>query len=263
MGGRDGSARGRFRCGGPAIRRKWLWALFAVAAILLVAAAAAIAPLLFERNAYAHVASVERRSDYRDARLLARAWALPVARLYSRRPYKFQDNQSFCGPASLANVLHSMGQNVSQHEAIDGSEYEPWFGILLGGMTLDELAALTRERSGGAVSIIRRPALAEFRGHLASANHPARRYIVNFHRGPLFGRGHGHFSPILGYLADRDLVLVGDVNADYRPFLVSSERLWRAANTVDDATGFARGLIRIDVTRAGARASPAPIPSAP
>ncbi|MBL0914397.1 MAG: C39 family peptidase [Sphingopyxis sp.] len=228
-------------------RRKFLWALAALVLMIVAAAGVTIGPLLFERNHYAHVVSVERRDDYRDPELMAAAWALPAARLYRRTSYEFQGNQSFCGPASLANVLRSMGRNVSQQQAIDGSPYEPWFGILIGGMTLDELAALTQQRSGQRVSVVRDQSLTGFRAEMARSNDPAFRYIVNFHRGPIFGRGHGHFSPVLGYLADRDLVLVGDVNADYRPFLVSSERLWRAANTIDTATGKARGLIRVDV----------------
>jgi hypothetical protein len=89
--------------------------------------------------------------------------------------------------------------------------------------------------------------LAEFRAAMISGNDPAKRLIVNFHRGPLFGRGAGHFSPILGYLPDRDLVFVGDVNGDYRPFLVDSERLWRAVTTLDGASGKARGLLIIDM----------------
>jgi hypothetical protein len=47
---------------------------------------------------------------------------------------------------------------------------------------------------------------------------------------------------VLGYLGDRDLVLLGDVNRDYRPYLVPADRLWRAAATVDDATGQPRGV---------------------
>lgn len=83
------------------------------------------------------------------------------------------------------------------------------------------------------------------------------RAIVNFHRGPLFARGHGHFSPVLGYLADRDLVFVGDVNRDYRPYLVPTERLWRAAATVDSATGKSRGLLIV------ALPAPTPVRAAP
>jgi hypothetical protein len=43
---------------------------------------------------------------------------------------------------------------------------------------------------------------------LAHANDPGRRYTVNFARGPLFGRGPGHHSPIAGYLADRGLLRI-------------------------------------------------------
>ena len=81
---------------------------------------------------------------------------------------------------------------------------------------------------------------------MALINNPRYRIIANFHRGPLFGRGHGHFSPLLAYLPDRDLVLVGDVNAAYRPFLVSTDRLWRAVDTVDPETGKKRGLAVLD-----------------
>ncbi|HYD84443.1 MAG TPA: phytochelatin synthase family protein, partial [Opitutus sp.] len=57
--------------------------------------------------------------------------------------------------------------------------------------------------------------------------------------------GHGHISPILGYLPEEDLVFVGDVNARFRPFLVPSERLLEAMNTTDTSTGRSRGLLRI------------------
>jgi hypothetical protein len=81
---------------------------------------------------------------------------------------------------------------------------------------------------------------------MARANDPDRRYIANFHRGPLFGRGHGHFSPILGYLAGTDEVFVGDVNDDYKPWLASSERLLEAVNTIDSASGKSRGLLLVE-----------------
>ena len=71
------------------------------------------------------------------------------------------------------------------------------------------------------------------------------RFVVNFHRGPMFGRGHGHFSPILAYLAGRDLVLVGDVNHDYGLYLVSASRLFDAMNTIDSVTGKKRGLLMV------------------
>lgn len=200
---------------------------------------------LLEPNHYASVRSIEREATYRDPALMAAAWALPVARRYRLQPYEFQHNQSFCGPTSVADVLHSLGDGRTQQAVIDGTRYEPWFGILLGGLTLDQLADLLRQRSGRSVTIARDLSLAQFRQDLLSVNDPGQRVIVNFHRGPLFGRGHGHFSPLLGYLAKHDLVLVGDVNPQYRPFLVSSTRLWQAMDTIDFATGRKRGLLMV------------------
>lgn len=81
---------------------------------------------------------------------------------------------------------------------------------------------------------------------LILVNDPGRRYIVNFHRGPLFGRGGGHFSPIAGYLPERDRVLVLDVNRNFKPWLVPSERLYAAMDTVDAATGERRGLLLLE-----------------
>ena len=236
--------------------RRVLLALGAVLALLLVVAAVRLGPLLLAPNAYAHVVSIEARPDYRAPAAMQSAWALPAARAYARTPFEFQHNQSFCGPASIANLLHSVGVPLSQEAVIDGTRYEPWFGVLIGGMTLDELADLLALRLHRPVKIVRAPTLPEFRALMASANDPARRVIVNFHRGPLFGRGHGHFSPVLGYLADRDLVLVGDVNARFRPFLAPADRLWRAAGTIDPATGRPRGLLVVDVAPALPAAAP-------
>jgi len=58
-------------------------------------------------------------------------------------------------------------------------------------------------------------------------------------------RGHGHFSPVLGYLPAEDLVFVGDVNANYRPWLVPTSRLFDAQNTIDSSSHAKRGLLEV------------------
>lgn len=223
--------------------RKILIGIGLLLALILVAGAVMVGPYLFERNAYEGVPSIEARADYRDPALMQAAWSMPVARAYRAGGFEYQDNPSFCGPTSIANLLRSLGRPTDQHQVIDGTNYEPWFGVLLGGLTLDELADLLAQRLDRPVATVRNPTLDAFRRHLARANDPDVRLIVNFHRGPLFGRGLGHFSPVLAYLPDRDLVLVGDTNRDYRPFLVGSELLWRAMNTVDSDSGRPRGLL--------------------
>lgn len=123
-----------------------------------------------------------------------------------------------------------------------GSPKRTWFGYLLGGLTLDQVGDLLARQSGDQVIVLRDLDLAQFRAKMSLLNDPHHRIIANFHRGPLFGRGHGHFSPLLAYLPQQDLVLVGDVNSKYRPFLVQTAQLWKAINTIDPDTGKTRGL---------------------
>lgn len=217
--------------------------ILGLATLLVAAAALTVAPLLLAPNDYDHISSIEREPAYRDRARMTEAWSLPVAKLYRAKGIVHQSNASFCGPASIATVLSSLGRSMPQDAVLDGTDYEPWFGVLLGGLTLDALGDLLRQRTGKQVEVLRNLPIADFRRHMAATNDPKRRYIINFHRGPLFGRGHGHHSPILGYLPDQDLVLIGDVNADYKPYLVRADRLQRAVNTVDGETGDLRGML--------------------
>ena len=111
------------------------------------------------------------------------------------------------------------------------------------GLTLDELAEVARSKTTKTVTVVRDLDIDTFRVHLRRSNDPARRYLVNFHRGLLFGKGAGHHSPIGGYLEAEDLVLVLDVNESFGPWLVAAERLFRAVDSVDGSSGKKRGLL--------------------
>ncbi|MEN3973706.1 phytochelatin synthase family protein [Emcibacter sp. SYSU 3D8] len=193
------------------------------------------------------VVSIELDPVYRQQYLLAQAWRFPVAVAYRRAGFTHQDNASFCGPASASNLLRSAGIEASQDALAALSSAQSILGSLPMGLTLDEEADMLRKAAPWPVTVVRDSTLADFRAHLSGANDPARRYIVNFDRGALFGRGHGHFSPVLGYLSGPDLVFVGDVNRDYGAYLVRTERLWRATDTVDSTSGKSRGLIVVDI----------------
>lgn len=221
----------------------------AVGVILVVALACVVGLRRFLFPAtLPNVRSIRATGEYQSAPLLARAWALPVASRYQGAGLVFQSNGSVCGPTSAANVMRSIGLRSSTPALLlEGSGRCP-FGVCFGGLSLDELADLVRTRLPPThrVTALRDLNYQEFLSHMRRSNEPARRYIVNFDRGPLFGRAGGHHSPVAGYLEDEDLVLVLDVNEQYRPWLVRSRRLYEAMDTVDPSAERKRGLLAIE-----------------
>lgn len=184
-----------------------------------------------------------RSSVIRSPQLMDRAWTLPVATTFGRN-ITWQSNGSRCGPASIANAFRSVGEEeTTEAEVLDGTGM-CWTGFCVIGLTLDELADLARMKTDRKVSVLRDLTPDEFREHMKHANDPGRRYIVNFTREKIFGAGAGHHSPIGGYLEAEDLVLVLDVNEDYKPWLVERQRLFSAMDTLDGDRK--RGLLLIE-----------------
>jgi hypothetical protein len=191
------------------------------------------------------VPSIAATHEYKDDALLDRAWSQPVAASYGRRVVS-QSNGSVCGPATLANAMRSLGDANATQDTVLAGTGKCGTGICFMGLTLDELAAIARTKTGKTVTVLRDLTLDEFRTHLRRANDPSRRYLVNFHRGMLFGKGTGHHSPIAAYLEPEDLVLVLDVNDKFGPWLVSTQRLYAAMDTIDGSSGKKRGLIVLE-----------------
>ena len=187
--------------------------LWMAAAALALGSAAVVLPIVVSDGHAdsARIVSIKETREYQDPALLKKAWALPVAAAY-HVDIEFQQNGSVCGPSSLANVLHSLKQAGTQESILQGSGFTTIMGYLPQGLTLDQLATIAREKLRRKVTVLRDLDLAAFREHLTHVNDPARRYVVNFSRAPLFETGGGHHSPIAAYLRDEDLVLVLDVN---------------------------------------------------
>jgi hypothetical protein len=221
--------------------------LWAALAALLAGGSAVILPTFISegRADDARVVSIKETRDYQDPALLKKAWALPVAAAY-QADIDFQKNGSVCGPASLVDVLHSLKQPASEESILQGSGFSTVMGYLPEGLSLDQLAAIARQKLQGKVTVLRDLDLAAFREQLNHVNDPTRRYVINFTRGPLFGTGGGHHSPIAAYLKQEDLVLVLDVNKKYGPWLVKPDRLYEAMNTVDATAQKKRGLLLIE-----------------
>lgn len=217
------------------------------AALVLAAVALTVYPALVPHASIGTptVVSIKSSHDYQNPALLKKAWALPVAQLYARK-IEFQRNGSVCGPASLANVAHSLGQSTDQKTILRDTGTATVLGYLPRGLTLDQLAAIAALKLGHKVTVLRNLTLAQFREELVRVNDTSRRYIVNFTRAPLFGVGGGHFSPVAGYLPDENLVFVLDVNDQYEPWLTTPERLYEAMDTVDADANAKRGLLLIE-----------------
>ncbi len=209
--------------------------------MLIVAGYVALRP---ERLPPADFDSVREEMPFQNQTLLERAWALPVARSFPQ-PLVSQSNPSACGPTSVANVLQSF-KISSSPDAVAAHGTGCFYGFCFAGLTLEQLATATRETNKNlTVSVIRPKTLEEFRALLRQSNALSDRFVINFNRYPLFGTGGGHHSPIGGYLEAEDLVFVLDVNANYRPWLVSSARLFEAMDTVDSSSGEKRGLLKM------------------
>jgi len=215
--------------------------LLLLATLIAVPASVVIRGIFFPPRL--DVPSIKSETNYQDAALLERAWHLPVAATYQRRLF-YQPNGSLCGPTSVANVERSLGHEAASVDSVLSGTGKCWTGLCLMGLSLDELAEIARHATGRKVTVLRDLTLAQFRAELAHVNDPSRRYIANFQRAPLFAQGGGHHSPIAGYLEAEDLVLVLDVNENFKPWLVKSERLFKAVDTGD--AGKKRGLLRIE-----------------
>jgi hypothetical protein len=227
------------------MRRRIILGLVVFTALLLGYPAFLLARAKYFPKHY-DVVSIAALPEYQDPLLLRRAWTLPVAASYGQR-VEPQRNVSMCGPTAAANVLRSLGSaSASASAVLDGTGRCRLFGYCWNGLTLDELAGMLGSKTDRKVTVLRDLSLAEFREHMARSNDAGRRYVVNFHRGLLFGKGGGHHSPVGGYLPDRDLVFVLDVNSSYGPWLVPTERLFAAVDSVDPSSHRKRGLAVVE-----------------
>lgn len=164
-----------------------------------------------------------------------------------------QSEPTFCGLGSLVVALNALAIDPGRlwkgpwrwfaEELLDCCV--PLEEIRQRGLDLDELACLAR-CNGADVELHRADDdnLALWRTAIGGAEHCEGVVIASYDRGALGQTGTGHASPIGGYLASRDLVLVLDVaRFKYPPHWISAERLWRAMQVIDPATNHARGWL--------------------
>ncbi|MET1026722.1 MAG: phytochelatin synthase family protein [Dongiaceae bacterium] len=174
-----------------------------------------------------------------------------------------QQNQAFCGVASLVMVLNALHlpapasaelapfaafdqQNIftAQAEAAVSRTV-----IEENGMTLDQLGALAR--ASGLQAEVHHAAdsnLDTFRKQaIARLGTPDQYVLVNFLRTAIGQEKYGHISPLAAYDAQSDRFLLLDVSRyKYPPIWVSAKELFAAMNTVDSSNqSRSRGYVEI------------------
>jgi len=162
-----------------------------------------------------------------------------------------QSDPSFCGLGSLVVALNALGIDPGRlwkgpwrwfaEDLLDCCV--PLAEVQRRGLDIDELSCLAR-CNGADVQLARADGsdLSAWRTALASASRGETVVVASYDRAAMGQTGSGHFSPIGGYHAGRDVALVLDVaRFKYPPHWVSAERLWKAMFPADPITGRARG----------------------
>ncbi|HEY6880434.1 MAG TPA: phytochelatin synthase family protein [Polyangiales bacterium] len=164
-----------------------------------------------------------------------------------------QADPAFCGLGSLVVALNALGVDPGRlwkgpwrwfaEELLDCCI--PLERVRERGMNLDELACLAR-CNGAQVQLQRAESsdVDALRAALAQAARGESVVIAAYDRASLGQTGSGHFSPLGGFHAERDLALILDVaRFKYPPHWASTLALWRAMGPIDPDTGRSRGWL--------------------
>ncbi|XP_057433896.1 glutathione gamma-glutamylcysteinyltransferase 1-like [Lotus japonicus] len=170
--------------------------------------------------------------------------------------FQTQSELAFCGLASLSMVLNALGIDP-------GRKWKgPWRWF--DGYMLDYCGPLDKIKTGG-ISFENLVSLAHCTGAKVEAFHASHSSIADFrkcvmkcstsddchvissyHRKALKQTGAGHYSPIGGYHAGKDMVLVLDVaRFKYPPFWIPLTHLWEGMSYINEFTGKSRGFMLI------------------
>ncbi|KAG6515981.1 glutathione gamma-glutamylcysteinyltransferase 1-like isoform X1 [Zingiber officinale] len=170
--------------------------------------------------------------------------------------FQTQSEPAYCGLASLSMVLNALA--IDPHRKWKGPWRwydesmldccEPLEKVKAEGITFGKVACLA-QCAGAKVESFRTNQcnIDDFRHNVIKCSSSEDCHLVaSYSRKPLKQTGIGHFSPIGGYHAESDMVLILDVaRFKYPPHWVPLALLWEAMDTIDNATGHRRGFMLI------------------
>ncbi|KAH9785260.1 glutathione gamma-glutamylcysteinyltransferase [Citrus sinensis] len=162
--------------------------------------------------------------------------------------YQTQSEINYCGIASLAMVFNALA--IDPGRTWKGTGPWRWFDDTM----LDSCEPLSKIKDEG-VSFAKVAYSAYCNGANVEAFRTNESSIDDFRRHVISSasssedshhNGNGHYSPIGGYHAGRDMVLILDVaRFKYPPHWMPLTLLWEAMDTIDESTGQHRGFMVI------------------
>ncbi|KAL3328585.1 hypothetical protein AABB24_035963 [Solanum stoloniferum] len=170
--------------------------------------------------------------------------------------FQTQSEPAYCGLASLSMVLNALAIDPGRKwkgpwRWFDESMLdccEPLEKVKAKGISFGKVVCLAH-CAGAKVEAFRSnlSTIDDFRKHvMACTTSDDCHLISSYHRGLFKQTGSGHFSPIGGYHAEKDMALILDVaRFKYPPHWVPVPLLWEAMNTIDEATGLHRGFLLV------------------
>jgi hypothetical protein len=172
-----------------------------------------------------------------------------------------QNNQAYCGVASMVMVLNSLGitaPEVPQYKPYRVFTQDNFFSneqtkkvlapeaVARQGMTLDQLGELFASY-GVKVKVYHAAdiSLEQFRQlTVDNLKQPENFVIVNYLRKAVGQETGGHISPLAAYNEQTDRFLILDVSRyKYPPIWVKAADLWKAIATIDSDSGKTRGFV--------------------
>ncbi|CAA7050297.1 unnamed protein product [Microthlaspi erraticum] len=170
--------------------------------------------------------------------------------------FQTQSEPAFCGLASLSMVLNSLSIDPGRKwkgpwRWFDESMLEccePLQIVKDKGISFGKVVCLAHS-SGAKVEAFRtnQSTIDAFRKNVMKCSTSDNCHMIStYHREVFKQTGTGHFSPIGGYNAERDMALILDVaRFKYPPHWVPLKLLWDAMDSIDQSTGKRRGFMLI------------------
>ncbi|XP_057963800.1 glutathione gamma-glutamylcysteinyltransferase 1-like isoform X2 [Malania oleifera] len=170
--------------------------------------------------------------------------------------FQTQSEPAYCGLASLSMVLNALAIDPGRKwkgpwRWFDESMLdccEPLEKVKDKGISFGKLVCLAH-CAGAKVKAFRtnQSTVDDFRKFVMACTTSDNCHVItSYHRATFKQTGTGHFSPIGGYHAGRDMALILDVaRFKYPPHWVPLTLLWEAMDNVDGTTGQHRGFMLI------------------